>query len=219
MFSKKESMKVKGIAILLLLFHHLFYNVQRVDESGIEFIYIKMELVQVAAVIARICVWLFVFVSAYGLTYQYIQDRGKNKCKFIFRRWISLMSTFWFIYPFVFALLCFAKSSPMEKYENNIFYLILDLFGWADFFGTPMLTGVWWYLCFGQILILFIPFVNVLCEKLGWSSFLVVFIIMQYLPDGIKSMNGGRYSNYFLVVVLAVLCCRNLVFDKILEKK
>lgn len=38
-FSKEDSMKVKGIAILLLLFHHLFYNLRHIEESGMQFIF------------------------------------------------------------------------------------------------------------------------------------------------------------------------------------
>ena len=43
---------------------------------------------------------------------------------------------------------------------ENIVHMFLDFMGWADFFGTPTLTGVWWYMCFAQILIwvIFISF-------------------------------------------------------------
>lgn len=218
MFSKTESTKVKGIAILLLLFHHLFYNPLRIENSGIQFMIVSQEIMQKIATSARICVWLFVYVSAYGLTYQYVHRKEENKIQFLTRRWISLMSPYWFIYIMTL-ILCFLISKDLGSiYENHILYVVFDFMAWSDFFGTNVLVGGWWYMCFAQILVLTIPFVNYICEKLGWSSYLLVFVAMQYLPDGIKSSYGGRYSNYFLVTILAVLCVRNQIFDSVLKK-
>lgn len=219
MFSKTESTKAKGIAILLLLFHHLFYNPLRIENSGIQFMIVPQEIMQMIGVSARICVWIFVFVSAYGLTFQYIHRKEENKIQFLVRRWISLMSPYWYIYVVALIICFFISKNIGEIYQNHILYAVLDFMAWSDFFGTNVLTGGWWYMCFAQILVLAIPFVNCICEKLGWSSYLLVFIIMQYLPDGIQSPYGGRYSNYFLVTILAVLCARNQIFDSILRKK
>lgn len=218
MFSKHETAKVKGIAILLLLFHHMFYNVERVQNSGMQFVFLEPDIIQPIAVSARICVWLFIFVSAYGLTYQYTNRKEENALSFIIKRWIALMKTYWIVYVIVFVMYWIVKGNVIELYENSPIRIVLDFMGWSDFFGSKMILGVWWYMCFAQILIAFIPFVCCFCEKLGWSSCIVVFVALQYLPDGIKSANGGRYSNYFLVVTVAVLCVQNKIFDKILKK-
>lgn len=45
MFSKNETLKAKGIAILLLLFHHLFYNFGRIEESGVQFLILQQDIV------------------------------------------------------------------------------------------------------------------------------------------------------------------------------
>lgn len=219
-FSKNESLKVKGIAVLMLLFHHLFYSADRIASSGMKFMIIPQDYVQALAVMARICVWMFVFVSAYGLSVQYVQHGYRDsKWKFITKSWISLMKSFWFVYVIVFVLLLLSASQGIAKYDGKIYNALLDIFCWSDFFGTPSLSGVWWYMCMAQVLVFIIPAVNIMCEKMGWSSMLVGFIALQYVSDGIKSSNGGRYSNYFLVVVLAVLFARNHVFEKILSKR
>lgn len=80
MFSKNETLKAKGIAILLLLFHHLFYDSERIEQSGVQFLIFQQDIVQQIAVAARICVWIFVFLSAYGLTYQYVNRKEDSKC-------------------------------------------------------------------------------------------------------------------------------------------
>ena len=66
MFTKAETARVKGIGILLLLFHHLFYNVDFVEKTKMEFLFLSEDRIQPVAVMARVCVWLFVFLSAYG---------------------------------------------------------------------------------------------------------------------------------------------------------
>lgn len=45
MFDKKQSLKVKGIAICMLLFHHLFYSAQRIDAYGVEFYWLSKDSV------------------------------------------------------------------------------------------------------------------------------------------------------------------------------
>ncbi len=219
MFSKNETLKAKGIAILLLLFHHLFYDSERIEQSGVQFLIFQQDIVQQIAVAARICVWIFVFLSAYGLTYQYVNRKEDSKIQFLIKRWFLLMKTYWPIYILIFLLYSCIVGNVANRYQHGTANLILDILGISDFFGQPMLLGVWWYMCFAQVLILSIPLVNLICEKLGWSSYLLMFCILQYLPDGIKSSNGGRYSNYFLVVILAVLCARNQVFNQLLSQQ
>ena len=43
MFNKNETIKVKGVAVLLLMFHHLFYNANQVEQSGIKFLLLSEE--------------------------------------------------------------------------------------------------------------------------------------------------------------------------------
>ncbi len=60
--SKSDTTAIKGIAILLMLWHHLFLNT---IAYGI--------LTHSLAVVFKVCVALFLFVSGYGLTKQYSQ--------------------------------------------------------------------------------------------------------------------------------------------------
>lgn len=216
MFDKKESTKVKGIAILLLLFHHLFSNADQVANSGMQFIIFSKETIRVLAVSARICVWIFAFISAYGLSYQYLNRKDESTTQFILRRWFSLMKGYWIVYIAVFAVSLFFARSPFEVYEGSILKCFLDFMGWADFFGTPMLSSVWWYMCFAQILLLLIPLANKISG--GVYSVLMLFLVLQYLPEGIVSPYGGKYSYYFLVILLAVQCVKYQWFDKVLKK-
>lgn len=220
MFNKNETTKVKGIAILLLLFHHLFYSPERVQQSGIKFLLLSESLIEPVATAARICVWVFVFLSAYGLSYQYKRHKGEeNPMQFILKHWISLMKSYWIIYVIIFILYRIFVGNPLQVYENDLKKVFLDFMGWADFFHTPMLTGVWWYMCFAQLLIIVMPIVYIYCEKLGTAGFIIGFLVLQYMPDGIQSIYGGKYSNYFLIVILAVICMKTQFFDQVLKVK
>ena len=101
-FDKTETGKVKGIAICLLLFHHLFYSQARVDAGGVVFRWLPQSLVMSLATGARVCVPIFVFLSAYGLTVQYgkLGDAPSRRDRLIFmkKHWLSLMKPYWFIY-------------------------------------------------------------------------------------------------------------------------
>lgn len=219
MFNKNETIKVKGVAVLLLMFHHLFYNANQVEQSGMKFLLLSEDKVQPIAVAARICVWIFAFLSAYGLTYSYNKNKEKETClQFIVKHWLSLMKTYWIAYVCVFISYMIVVGNPMQVYENSFKRMLLDFMGWGNFFQTPMLINVWWYMCFAQILIIVIPLVDVYCEKFGMGGFVLGFFILQYLPEGITSIYSGKYSIYFLVIILGTICAKNQVLDKILQK-
>ena len=105
-FSKDNSLKAKGIGVLMLIFHHLFFNKARFGAYSIVPWFMTEDRLIHIATAARICVWIFVFVSAYGLTtlYEKRVDTEGALC-FVFRRWVSLMKGFWFVYVLVFAVL------------------------------------------------------------------------------------------------------------------
>ena len=58
-FTKEDSAKTKGIAVILLLFHHLFFT-DRGFEVNLQ--YISEDTLRALATAARICVWIFAFL-------------------------------------------------------------------------------------------------------------------------------------------------------------
>lgn len=183
---------------------------------------IPYRYIQIAAVSARICVWMFVFLSAYGLVYQYRKHKEEQTAlQFIIKHWFSLMKGYWFVYLCVFVGNFFAAGNTFEVYYNRPLFVFLDFMGWSDFFGTPMLSAVWWYMGFAQILIFIIPFLDAFCEKFGMAGYLIGFIFLKCLsPSGFFSLNGGgAYLYYMLSAILATVCVIYNVFDKFLDTK
>lgn len=88
---KEDTLAIKGIAILMMLWHHLF-SYYPLDAP---FAYI----IRTTAAMGNICVGLFLMVSAYGLTIQannlhitktidYVRFIVKRIVKFLFSYWI-----------------------------------------------------------------------------------------------------------------------------------
>jgi uncharacterized membrane protein len=68
-FTQKKTNLCKGVAILIMLFHHLFFR----KESWSLYVYKlklgEMPLIGCVAIQGKICVAIFILLSAYGLTY------------------------------------------------------------------------------------------------------------------------------------------------------
>lgn len=211
MFSKQQSLQIKGGAIILLLFHHLFYTASRFEPYGVTPWFLSEERLIIVATAARVCVWIFVFVSAYGIATLFEQKvPEKSICRFVFERWISLMKGYWFIYPLAFILLTVTGNEVFAQYKNSLICMFIDWSGWSDFFKTPTLMGGWWYMCFAQILVIVMPVCIGWCKK--WNYLMLPFILLatQYIDkSGIISPYGGVYLSYLPAIILGILCVQN----------
>ncbi len=213
MFKKEDTNRCKGVAILLLFFHHLFYTSEYIDKYKLtSLVGIDIKAIMKVAVEARVCVWLFVFLSAYGLSYQY-KSYKEGKLKFVLHRQFQLLKGFWIIFVIMFILQSVTMHNIGSIYKGNFLYIFLDFMGWSDFLGTPLLRGVWWYMSLAQVLIIVIPFLYEIVKKLGYYSILFSFLAIQFIPEGITSASGGNYINYLMVAVLAILIMQKNMFS------
>lgn len=219
-FDKKQSMQIKGVAICLLLFHHLFYSEYRLSCGGIVTKFISLETLMSIGTYARVCVWMFVFVSAYGLTKSYLSFEKPimlyDRLSFYKRHYISLMKPYWFIWIVVFGVSFIFSIKPALFLQNNIIYIILNFLGVSDFFGMPTMCNPWWYMCLAQIILLFIPFLSEMIEKWGAVSLLLLFVLTQFINmEGIYSNSGGAYINYLFMMIFGVLFARYSIMEKL----
>ena len=120
--SKEDTKFLKGIAIILLLYHHdpFYSDYGFFLQSG-----------------ARVCVWLFIFISAYGFTLQMKEGYEKKPVRFVIKRILLLYAQMWFFYLFNLTmsiiwdpgLIGYFKSS----YRCNSGFPAALLFGKMDF--------------------------------------------------------------------------------------
>ena len=91
-FTKEHTMQMKGIAIIILLFHHCFLNAQRwatvpyeklATTKGwgyypISFAPFSSHTIQYLASFSKICVAMFVFMTGYGMWVSYESQKKKT---------------------------------------------------------------------------------------------------------------------------------------------
>lgn len=221
--TKQDSIAVKGIAIILLIFHHLFYNPKSFGGMDITFTFVDTEAVILLSSWAKVCVPLFVFLTSYGLCAKYKTVKyDKTKIKtIIIKRYFSLIIPF----IYIFGILQIVCNIPIfdsgrtfvdvyGKGEGCGLYIILDAFGLAHCFGTPTLFSTWWYMTLAALLIFMSPFIGKLVELFGSTVFLSMFILFR-----LSGWTGSGCFDYILIAVLGAVVFEADFFDRIILNK
>lgn len=201
MFTKERTNICKGVAALFLLFHHLFTE-KRVELYDIQFLIIPQNWGVTIATLMRVCVRMFVFLSAYGLTYKYMHRKDDSSpISFVRHQWLSLMKQFWIVFLITILVYYLTGHSVINKYEGNLLYFLLDGFGLSDMFETPHLFGAYWYICLAQVLICFVPLIYEITKRFGYLTIIISFLVLQFITAGIGTQYGGSYQNYLLAII------------------
>lgn len=208
--SINDSNVLKGIAILLMLWHHLFlrpylyhYNDIFVHDHG---------LIYESALMCKVCVAIFVFVSGYGLTEKYWQEQKIRLKDFYWKRFVKLMLNYWFVWlVFVPLSVLWLGPSFAESYGSNqhlIGRVILDFFGIVNWLGPTVYNyiGAWWF--YGCIIGLYLIY-PLLLKVMKMSDLLllglavaifslpsdILFCVRIYLPVFICGMLYSKHDN------------------------
>lgn len=199
--SKTDTVAIKGIAILLMLWHHLFLNTMAYGS-----------FTQSLAVVFKVCVALFLFVSGYGLTKQYSQLEKpyvKNTVRLLLRRYVNLFLPYWFCFVLVIVVgnVCgysFSEAYPANR--NTLKCVLLDLAGQM---GYNSYLNPWWFnkMIIQLYLIFPILFLIIRNKYLSWVG-LALIIVIQLSAKSISYnvffiVEGGLIAFY-----LGMLCAR-----------
>lgn len=82
LFDIWKSNCLKGVAVIILLFHHCFLSPKRYTGHELKMLFLPERFLNIAAAYGKICVALFVFVSSLW-TYEKDDGRWKRKGKFL----------------------------------------------------------------------------------------------------------------------------------------
>ena len=166
--TKEDSLMIKGIGILMMLFLHLFVNQQNV-ESISHFLYIGDQPLVTYLVKTCTPVPFFIFVSGYGLYYKYhnkIPSLGNT-----IRRVQKLYISYWVILIIFLPLLCllYPKVFPGSFYD-----LFANIVGWSFSYNNAL-----WFLFPYIVLLLLSNAIFYIVDKLGpvYSILLTLFIV------------------------------------------
>lgn len=172
-FSKKSTLVTKGVLIILLLMHHLFYG-DAIGRFGVTTIAKDDIFITEIVQFANICLSGFAFLSAYGIAKK-IKTIGNEdhikRLKVTLLRFIKVEAAVFFIYVLAILYKYFVMNEPIKEFytgARNQFepiYMIIDGLGLASFFGTKYLNSTWWYMAFAIVLIFAMPIICLLYDK------------------------------------------------------
>lgn len=198
--SKADTASVKGIAILLMLWHHLFLNAPGYGMLTHSF-----------AIISKVCVALFLFVSGYGLTKQFsgLERRTvESTVMFLSRRFVNFYMQYWFCFILVVLIgnICGYSFNDAYPATRNVFKcIILDVFGQM---GYDSYLKSWWFNKMIIQLWLVFPILYILVSNkysalLGLIAITFLQLYAKRIPGNIFFLVEGGTPAFFLGMFFA----------------
>ena len=230
-FTKEHTMQMKGIAIIILLFHHCFLNAQRwatvpyeklATTKGwgyypISFAPFSSHTIQYLASFSKICVAMFVFMTGYGMWVSYESQKKKTTMSnYIKKRMVTLMTGFLIIFV-VTEILAIPTGRFIEVYGHDfrsVVYMIIDALGLAKLLGTPLFCLTWWYMSLAIVLIMIFPFVHSIMEKYQW----IVVVASIIVPRACGFGQSTDLFRYLLAYTLGMYFAQHDLLVRIKEK-
>lgn len=230
-FTKEHTMQMKGIAIIILLFHHCFLNAQRwatvpyeklATTKGwgyypISFTPFSSHTIQYLASFSKICVAMFVFMTGYGMWVSYESQKKKTTMSnYIKKRMVTLMTGFLIIFV-VTEILAIPTGRFIEVYGHDfrsVVYMIIDALGLAKLLGTPLFCLTWWYMSLAIVLIMIFPFAHSIMEKYQW----VVVVASIIVPRACGFGQSTDLFRYLLAYTLGMYFAQHDLLARIKEK-
>lgn len=216
-FTKQNTLAVKGVAIIFLLLYHCFSSRSRLYGASVSFWPLPDYIVFRICRCMVVCVGMFAFLSAYGLTlslkssYRDYEFSGHQAMMFVLKRYVKLF--FLFMLPF---FLCAGITfiTDTSRYNNgfweNMAGIAMDFFGVGHIFGTQMMVNTWWFISLEILIIVLMPFMVRFYKKYSW-----LMVIMFLLLGSFMLKKGVHLTKYFLVVPIAVCFADQNILERL----
>lgn len=218
-FSKRNTNIIKGIAVLILCWHHLFWrNIQ---------VPINLETVGIMEVLiplTKVCVALFTMLSGYGINESYKRS-NKSYANFTFLHVKKLLINYWWIYipVFILSFWLHASGTPIHIYgqgELGIKNFLLDFFGLRAMIYSPTLNNTWWYMEAAIIFYLCFPIFHKVLSRvpeivIGVSAIPVLLASVNIFWDIL--ITTDRELFYILPFVVGMELSRREILNKMVR--
>lgn len=222
--SKNDSLVIKGVAILAMMWNHCFLE-GRFEQFDISFFPLGQSRVANIAAFMKICVSLFAFVSGYGL-YCTLEkesaasaDNVPNNVTAWYRtRYIKSFSDYWLI-VLLASIICQLLNGWTETVYFSrspflgCFYMLLDCIGVSSIFGTPTLIATWWYMSAALVFILCAPLIYWLMKKFGSVLCIGLVLLCVRMLGGYPG--GTNYLSFLPAFIIGMACAKSDVFQHV----
>lgn len=198
MLLKSESVQLKGIAIMTMVFLHLFNRAENVDLCNNSVYLFDIPLTSQLAKFAEICVPLYLFLSGYGLYILYLKSDNIKPLRRIFKLYLN----FWTVFIVFIPLGCFLKP---DQYPGDLLDFLENVTAWRTSYNWE-----WWFI-FPYIILLSIT--NMLFKyvrKYGFWSIVVssslIYVVSYLCISFYKSYLLENYLIFIIVESFEMMC-------------
>lgn len=224
--NKRASSIAKGIGILMMFCHHLFYSSELIARKtvGLTLVFepLGRHYLVLLAQGCKACVAVFVFITGYGTFLQVSKLLSKRTqpnqvATYALKHHVYLLLSMQFIYV-IWA--CFGTLSGQKTLAavyggkgitKGVFYFFIDIMGLAKAFGTPTYNKTWWYLSLAIVLIYLVPLLTLVARRVGSWSLLALACLVPPLMGW--SMNG-IITKYVPVAILGMAFAQYGLFER-----
>lgn len=221
-FNKENTLTLKGIAILMMMFHHCFRIPTLFKDYKVSFFPFSQDFVVDISDFFKICVSIFAFITGYGLIlslkklndkYEWSKNDILKWCK---KRVIKVLSGFWMI-ALLSYIICqivdgrfYTVFFDGKQIIDGIFELIANFFGLSNYFGTPLFCSTWWYMSLAVLFIITLPLFAKLFKKFGYTFVLICVIIIPRI-FGWEFKDNTFFAFLFPLLLGAIFAEQNLL--------
>jgi hypothetical protein len=184
----------KGLAIVLMVYHHLFAFPERIESVKYSPLMIVdgLPLDQLIGQFGKLCVAIFLFLSGFGL-YKSFESKGFFTFQQAVKRAVNFFMLYWIIF-FIFIPIGLNYFNDSLRYTWNAKLFVYNLFALIHTYN-----GEWWFISvYIELLILF-PLLLRLIEKspvlVSYLAFICLFLSVFFLNL------DDFFSNYELVQI------------------
>ena len=207
LFSKDNSSALKGVAILFMVFAHLFSRTEFCNLSN-PLLYIKGEPVIHYMIFAMNPVDFFMVLSGYGLYFTFSQGRRNNK-----KRILKLYIHYWITLVIFVSIGFFVVGS--DKYPGSCLDIIYNCIGWKNSYNHET-----WFLLPYTLLTLSSTKIFAVCDKfkpinvfiLSFGIYFLVRLSSRYSSGLIESYQIFKWIDSYLTLqfpfILGMLLCK-----------
>lgn len=215
--TKSQSSGLKGFAIIIMMFHHCFYEPARYKGFEVNFFPFTESAVNDVTLYFKICVSIFAFITGFGLYLSYSKATRDEMLSWTRKRILKTFSGFWFIYLLVF-LVTLPIGYPLDVYltgskTEGIIYAVVDFLGLANLFDTPTLNATWWYMSAALVFICAVPLLYHLENKVGSIAVIVLIVALPRIL-GLGYLGGINAYSFILAVFAGMLFAKHHLFER-----
>ena len=219
--SKDNTKAIKGIVIVLMIFHHLFRAPQIYKGFTPNFFPFNESDINNITTFFKLCVGTFAFLSGYGLSKSWKKAKqSENISTFIKKRYIKTFSSFWI----VFLLSCiFCQLLDWLTFNTyfkegisvkTLFDFGMSFLGLSRIMGLEQLCYEWWYMSAYAIFLVLVPLLCEITEKIGGFATIASITLFPRMC-GIEFLGGTWPFSFIMAIYLGVLCNHNEIFEEI----